>query len=56
MHGSTIPEKEQRVREIVEFLIPLGYTDIRHIESGDAIRPDNAALAREGHLYCRTRS
>ncbi len=54
MHGATIPEKEENVRRIVEFLFGHGYTRILHVESGAAIDPTCSATAREGHLYCTT--
>jgi FkbM family methyltransferase len=57
MHGETMREKRRKVTEIVAFLRDAGYEDILHIETGAAIAQDNAALAAEGHLYCRyTRS
>jgi FkbM family methyltransferase len=52
MHGATVPEKEENVRRIVEFLFSHGYTRILHVETGAAIDPTCAARAREGHLYC----
>ncbi len=53
MHGETMREKKRRVGEIVAFLHQAGYLDIVHIETGLAIGAANAAVAAEGHLYCR---
>jgi FkbM family methyltransferase len=53
MHGSTIGEKKRKVEEIVAFLWALQYRGIRHIETGTMITPATAAVAMEGHLYCR---
>jgi len=53
MHGETIREKRRKVAEIVAFLWDLPYRDIRHIETGTAITPENTSVAMEGHLYCR---
>lgn len=52
MHGETIREKRRKVAEIVDFLWQIGYRDIRHVETGAAITPENAVAAMEGHLYC----
>jgi FkbM family methyltransferase len=52
MHGATEDEKEQRVRRIVQFLNAMGYTNIRHVETGSAVSPTNSSIARQGHLYC----
>lgn len=54
MHGETIREKRRKVAEIVDFLWQMNYRHIRHIETGAAITPENASVAMEGHLYCRT--
>jgi FkbM family methyltransferase len=53
MHGETIREKKRKVAEIVDFLRETGYENIVHVETGTAITPANAAVAMEGHLYCR---
>jgi FkbM family methyltransferase len=53
MHGETMREKKQKVRDIVAFLVENGYRNILHVETSAAIGPDNAAIAAEGHLYCR---
>ena len=53
MHGETVREKERKVAEIIEFLWDLNYRQILHIESGALITPENALVAREGHLYCQ---
>ena len=53
MHGETIREKKRKASEIVTFLWDNGYRDIKHIETGAAITPDNSAAAMEGHLYCK---
>lgn len=52
MHGETMGEKKRKAGEIIAFLRNAGYTDIRHVESGAAIRPGDEAQAAEGHLYC----
>jgi hypothetical protein len=52
MHGATLREKSQKVGEIVAFLRELNYRQIRHIETGTVITPENSHLATEGHLYC----
>jgi len=54
MHGETIREKKRKVTEIVAFLWENNYRNIRHIESGATITPENTAVAMEGHLYCQT--
>jgi FkbM family methyltransferase len=54
MHGETIREKKRKVAEIVAFLWEIDYRRIRHIETGDAITPENTDVAMEGHLYCQT--
>jgi FkbM family methyltransferase len=54
MHGETIREKKRKVAEIVDFLWDIHYRDIRHIESGSAITPDNSAKAMQGHLFCHS--
>lgn len=53
MHGETLREKKRKVHEIVVFLRDTGYQSILHVETGAAIVPENAAVAAEGHLYCR---
>ena len=53
MHGDTINEKRRKVGEIVKFLEQAGYRDIQHVETGTAIGAATAAVAAEGHLYCR---
>ncbi len=54
MHGETVREKKRKVADIVAFLWSIGYRRIQHVESDTAITPENAAVAMEGHLYCRT--
>jgi FkbM family methyltransferase len=54
MHGETLREKKRKVAEIVAFLWEINYRRIRHIETGTTIRPENTAVAMEGHLYCQT--
>ena len=54
MHGETMREKRRKAVEIVAFLWDLNYRLIRHIETGTTITPENASMAMEGHLYCRT--
>jgi FkbM family methyltransferase len=53
MHGAGDADKRARVAAIVDALVSFGYTEIVHVESGTAIVPANAAVAREGHLFCR---
>lgn len=53
MHGATMAQKDQNVRNIVEFAGEMGYREIMHVESGERISSANATRAREGHLYCR---
>jgi hypothetical protein len=53
MHGETMREKKRKASEIVALLRDSGYTDLVHVETGTAITAGNAAVAAEGHLYCR---
>jgi FkbM family methyltransferase len=53
MHGETMHDKRQKVRDIVVFLTELGYRNITHIESKTQITASNSDIAAEGHLYCR---
>ena len=53
MHGATIAQKDENVQAIVAFLTGIGYGRILHVESGTAITPANATIARRGHLYCQ---
>jgi len=53
MHGETMNLKRKNVAAIVSCLNELGYSDIEHIETGKKIDSVNAAVAAEGHLYCR---
>lgn len=52
MHGSSMTEKRRKVKEIVVFLNSIGYHDIRHIQTGTDITPDNSEISARGHLYC----
>jgi len=52
MHGETIAEKKRKVAEIVAFLWDNGYRNIQHIETKSVVTPENAVLAKQGHLYC----
>ncbi len=52
MHGETMNLKLKKVAEIVAILEELGYTEIRHIETGSNINRKNSSVAAEGHLYC----
>ena len=54
MHGETVGEKKRKVAEIVAFLRELGYRNLRHVETGTLITPDNTSVAMQGHLYCQT--
>jgi hypothetical protein len=55
MHGADDADKRARVAAIVSFLTQRGYVDIRHVETDAAITEANAEVAREGHLFARTR-
>jgi FkbM family methyltransferase len=52
IHGADIPKKIANVTNVVNFLLDRSYS-IRHVESGETVRYDNAAIAKVGHLYCR---
>ena len=52
MHGETMNLKRSKAAEIVAFLEKLGYTDIRHVETGTQIGIHNSDVAAQGHLYC----
>jgi FkbM family methyltransferase len=52
MHGETLNLKLKKVAAIVAFLEELGYSEIRHVESGTRIHCGNSSVAAEGHLYC----
>jgi FkbM family methyltransferase len=54
MHGSDPADKQRRVVAIAELLWASGYRNILHVESGNKITPDNAAIAAQGHLYARS--
>jgi FkbM family methyltransferase len=53
MHGKTMREKKRKASALVAFLCDAGYRDIRHVETGASITPENETVAAEGHLYCR---
>ncbi|MBZ5724546.1 MAG: FkbM family methyltransferase [Acidobacteriia bacterium] len=53
IHGETLREKRRKAAEVVAFLWAIDYRQIRHIETGATITPENTAVAMEGHLYCR---
>jgi FkbM family methyltransferase len=53
MHGETMNMKRKNVAALVDILIEMRYSHIRHIESGTLIDESNSFLAAEGHLYCR---
>jgi FkbM family methyltransferase len=53
MHGETMREKRSKVAEIVNFLWGINYRRIFHVETSAEITPESAAVAVEGHLYCR---
>ena len=55
MHGETMNEKRQKVAEIVQLLVELGYESIQHVETGTSIHVDNSDLAARGHLYAFAR-
>jgi len=52
MHGETASEKRRNVAEIVALLWDLNFRNIRHVESGSPITPENSSVAMEGHLHC----
>jgi FkbM family methyltransferase len=52
MHGDTMNEKKRKVHEIVSFLNSAGYSDVRHVESGQQVTAADSDIAAEGHLYC----
>ncbi|HZH91987.1 MAG TPA: FkbM family methyltransferase [Pyrinomonadaceae bacterium] len=51
IHGADVESKTLNIRQVVAFLLECRY-DILHVESGAKITNDNAADAKEGHLYC----
>jgi len=53
MHGETMNLKLKNVAAILGYLNELGYSEIRHVESGARINADNSSVAAEGHLYCQ---
>jgi FkbM family methyltransferase len=53
MHGQSVREKKRKVGEIISFLWANQYRNIRHIETGTLMTPDNASVAMTGHLYCQ---
>lgn len=53
MHGADLEDKCRRVNAIANYLWTIGYRNIRHVETGAAITPENASLAFQGHLYAR---
>ena len=53
MHGETMNLKLKNVAAIVAYLNELGYSNIRHVESGVIIDAGNSRVAAKGHLYCR---
>lgn len=52
MHGADREKKEANVAAIFGFLSAIGYSSIRHVESGKELTRETTALGREGHLYC----
>lgn len=52
IHGADLLKKVANVTSVVNFLLDRSYS-ILHVESGETIRYANAAIAKEGHLYCR---
>jgi FkbM family methyltransferase len=53
MHGDTMREKRRKASAIVAFLGDVGYANLVHVESGQAVGPGDEVRAAEGHLYCR---
>lgn len=53
MYHQTMSQKRKTVADIAACLQDLGYSDIRHIETGAPITRENSASAARGHLYCR---
>jgi FkbM family methyltransferase len=56
MHGATVEEKEENARRVIQLLTEITYQNIVHIESGAMITPSNASMARQGHIFCTSRS
>ena len=52
MHGATEDEKEQKAKEILEFLSEMGYGSVRHVETGATLTRSDISTARTGHLFC----
>lgn len=52
IHGETMNLKRRNVAAVVEYLLGLGYRNIRHVESGEGIDAGNSHVAARGHLYC----
>jgi FkbM family methyltransferase len=51
IHGHGLAAKEANSRRVVQWLHDRAYK-LQHVESGQAITPENSEMAREGHLYC----
>ena len=54
IHGDTMAEKKRNAAEVAAFVMSVGYSDLHHIESGQAIDGGNTAIAAQGHLYCKS--
>lgn len=52
MHGETMSEKRRNVRAIVEFLTDVGYSSIKHMESGTQLELANTDVGAHGHIVC----
>jgi FkbM family methyltransferase len=51
MHGETMNLKRSKAREIIAYLLLLGYATIVHVETGTLVNDTNSAVAAEGHVY-----
>jgi FkbM family methyltransferase len=51
IHGSGSEQKRANARSVVALLSDIGYV-ITHVESQQAITPENSDVASVGHLYC----
>lgn len=52
IHGAGMERKVENAQRVVERVTRDGYTVV-HVESDSAVTTANAAVAREGHVFCR---
>lgn len=52
IHGAGEENKIENIRRVVHLLASWGY-DVHHVETGQRITPEDAPLARRGHIFCR---